>query len=147
MPVAKCQPIFRIRCVNNFSTLFNQCHMRFTDWFLVARSRNALKLRDRAFQPWCRVVDCRTDNSADERPVKIRSSPKFQYSDVMMGQVTFQITCASIACSTICSSADQRKHQSSASLAFVWGIHRWTGNSPHKRPITRKCFHLMTSSG
>ena len=35
---------------------------------------------------------------------------------------------------------DQRKHQSSASLAFVWGIHRWPVNSPHKWPVTRKMF-------
>ena len=34
--------------------------------------------------------------------------------------------------------ADQRKHQSSASLAFVWGIHRWPVNSSHKGPVTRK---------
>ena len=39
-----------------------------------------------------------------------------------------------------------RKHQSSASLAFVRRIHRWPVNSPHKWPVTRKCFHLMTSS-
>ena len=43
--------------------------------------------------------------------------------------------------STVYSGADQRKHQSSASLA-----HRWPVNSPHKGPVTRKCFHLMTSS-
>ena len=42
--------------------------------------------------------------------------------------------------------ADQRKHQSSALLTFVWGIHRKRVNSPHKWPVTRKCFHLMTSS-
>ena len=36
--------------------------------------------------------------------------------------------------------ADQGKHQSSASLAFVWGIHRWPVNSPHKEPVTRKMF-------
>ena len=35
---------------------------------------------------------------------------------------------------------DQRKHQSSASLAFVRGIHRWPVNSPHKGPVTRKMF-------
>ena len=29
-------------------------------------------------------------------------------------------------------------HQSSASLAFVWGIHRWPLHSPHKWPVTRK---------
>ena len=41
----------------------------------------------------------------------------------------------------------RRKHQSSASLAFVRGIHRWLMNSPHKGPITRIFFfHLMTSS-
>ena len=38
------------------------------------------------------------------------------------------------------SGADQRKHQSSASLAFVLGIHRWPVNSPHKWPVTRKMF-------
>ena len=31
-------------------------------------------------------------------------------------------------------------HQSSASLAFVRGIHRWPVNSPHKLPVTRKMF-------
>ena len=36
--------------------------------------------------------------------------------------------------------ADQRKHQSSASLALVRGIHRWPVNSPHKGPVTRKMF-------
>ena len=36
--------------------------------------------------------------------------------------------------------ADQRKHHSFASLAFVGGIHRWPVNSPHKGPVTRKMF-------
>ena len=36
------------------------------------------------------------------------------------------------------SGTDQRKHQSSASLAFVWGIHLWPLNSPHKGSVTRK---------
>ena len=38
------------------------------------------------------------------------------------------------------SGVDQRKHQSSASLAFVWGIHRWSVDSPHKGPVTRRMF-------
>ena len=42
--------------------------------------------------------------------------------------------------STVYSDADQRKHQSSALLAFVWGIHRGPVNSPHKWPVTRKMF-------
>ena len=36
-----------------------------------------------------------------------------------------QITGVAITCSTVCFYADQRKDQSSASLAHVRGIHRW----------------------
>ena len=39
-----------------------------------------------------------------------------------------------------CSGPDQRKHQSSASLAFVREIHRWPVNSPHKGPVAQKMF-------
>ena len=46
----------------------------------------------------------------------------------------------SIVCTTICSGSDQKIHQSSASLAFVRGIHRWPVNSPHKGPVTRNMF-------
>ena len=51
-----------------------------------------------------------------------------------------QITSLTIVYSTVYSDADQRKHQSSAALAFVWGIHRSLVNSPHKGPVTRKRF-------
>ena len=51
-----------------------------------------------------------------------------------------QITSLTSVCSTVYSDADQRKHQSSASLAFVRGIHRWPVNYPHKRPVTRNMF-------
>ena len=50
------------------------------------------------------------------------------------------ITSLTIVCSSIYSGADQGKHQSSASLAFVWGIHWWPVNSPHKGPVTRRMF-------
>ena len=46
----------------------------------------------------------------------------------------------SIVYSIVGSGTDQRKHQSSASLAFVRGIHRWPVNSPHKRPVMQKMF-------
>ena len=55
-----------------------------------------------------------------------------------MGAMASQITSLTIVYSTVYSGADQRKHQSSASLAIVLGIHRWPGNSPHKGPVTRK---------
>ena len=51
-----------------------------------------------------------------------------------------QFTSLAIVSSTVCSGADQRTHQSSASLAFVREIHRSPVNSPHKRPVTRKMF-------
>ena len=61
------------------------------------------------------------------------------YSDVIMSTMAFT--------QTVYSGADQNKHQSSASLAFVcvcvWGgggIHQWPVNSPHKGPVTRKMF-------
>ena len=57
-----------------------------------------------------------------------------------MNAMASQITCGPIVHSTVCSGEDQRKQQSSASLAFVRGIHRWPLNSPHKRPVTRKTF-------
>ena len=63
-----------------------------------------------------------------------------------MAAIASQITSLTIVYSTVYSGADQSKHQSSASLAFVRGIRRGPVNSPHKWPVTRKCFHLMTSS-
>ena len=62
------------------------------------------------------------------------------YSDVIMLAMASQVTCVSIVYSAVCSSADQRKHESFASLAFVRGIHRWTVNSPHKGPVMRTMF-------
>ena len=59
---------------------------------------------------------------------------------LQMGAIVSQITSLTIVFSTVISDADQRKHQSSASLAFVRGIHRGPVNSPHKWPITRKIF-------
>ena len=41
-----------------------------------------------------------------------------------MAPIASQITSLTIVYSTVYSDADQRKHQSSASLASVWGIHR-----------------------
>ena len=57
-----------------------------------------------------------------------------------MKVMAFQIIGVSFNYLTVVSEADQRKHQSSGSLAFVQGIHRWPVNSPHKRPVTRKMF-------
>ena len=66
----------------------------------------------------------------------------FIYNDVIMGAIASQITSLTIVYSTVYSGADERNHQSPASLAYVWGIHRWPVNSPHKWPVTRKMFPL-----
>ena len=57
-----------------------------------------------------------------------------------MSAMASQITSLTIVYSTIYSGADQRKHQICASLAFVWEIHRWPANYPHKGPVTRIMF-------
>ena len=62
------------------------------------------------------------------------------WNGVIMGAMASQTTSLTIVYSTVYSGADQRKHHSSASLAFVRGIHRWPVNSPHKWPVTRKMF-------
>ena len=54
-----------------------------------------------------------------------------------MSPMASQITSLTIVYSTVYSGADQRKHQSSVSLAFVRGM---TGEFPHKGPVTRKMF-------
>ena len=63
----------------------------------------------------------------------IMSESYTHHNDVIMSAMASQITGVSIVCSTVCPGADLRIHQSSASLAFVRGIHGWTGNSPHKK--------------
>ena len=71
------------------------------------------------------------------------------YNDVITSAMASQIIGVSIVCTVVCSGEDQRKHQSSASLAFVRGIHWWPVNSPQEGPVMRKMFPfddvLMTS--
>ena len=63
-----------------------------------------------------------------------------------MGAIASQMTSLAIVYLTVNSGWDQRKHQSSASLAFVWGIHRDRWIPRTKGQVRGKCFHLMTSS-
>ena len=71
---------------------------------------------------------------------------EIHYIDVIMTKMTFQITSPTVVYSAVFSDADQRKHQHSASLAFVWGIHRGRWIPRTKGQLRGKCFHLMTSS-
>ena len=62
------------------------------------------------------------------------------YSYVIMSAIASQITGVSIVCSAVCSGENQRKRQSSASLAFLKGTHWWPVDSPNKGPVTQKIF-------
>ena len=66
---------------------------------------------------------------------------------MIMSVMASQITGVSVVYSTVCSGADQRKHQGSASLVFVWGEFTCDWWIPRTNGLYRgKCFHLMTSS-
>ena len=67
------------------------------------------------------------------------------YSDVIVSAMASQIAGVSIVYSLVCSGANQRKHQSSASLAFV-GNSPVTGEFPLKGHLRGKCFHFITLS-
>ena len=62
------------------------------------------------------------------------------HGDVIMGAIASQTTILTIVYSTVYSEADHRKHQSSASLAFVWGIHRDLWIPRTNGQVTRKMF-------
>ena len=81
-----------------------------------------------------KLIRCDLLCGPDSRPICSH------YDDVTMSAIASQITSLAIIYSIVYSDADQSKHQSSASLAFVWGIHRGPVNSPHKWPVTRKMF-------
>ena len=77
---------------------------------------------------------------------KIPCTSPSHYIDVIMTTMASQITSLAVVYSSVYLDADQRKHQSSASLAFVWGIHRDRWIPRTKGQLRKKCFHLMTSS-
>ena len=62
-------------------------------------------------------------------------------NDVIMGAMAFQITSLTTVCSTVYSGADKRKHQSSASMAFV----RRGGGGGRNSPVTGE-FHAQIAS-
>ena len=69
------------------------------------------------------------------------------YSDAIMRLMASQITGVPIVCSTVCLGAVQRKHQSTASLAFVREIHQGDWWIPLTKAKWRgKGFDLMTFS-
>ena len=86
------------------------------------------------------IYETRSASFVGERYMDNHSPVSNQYNDVIMSAMASQMTSLTIVYSTFNSGADQRKHQSSASLAFVREIHRKPVNSPHKKSVTRKMF-------
>ena len=62
------------------------------------------------------------------------------YSGVIMSTLASQIISLTIVYSIVYSGTDQRKHQSSTSLAFVRGINQWPVNSPIQRASNAEMF-------
>ena len=91
-----------------------------------------------------RPIQTRSDlgNIKDNGGVKCRVEWHVTNKTITMDTIASQIISLTIVYSTVCSDANQRKHPSSASLAFVRGIHRGPVNSPHKWPVTRKRFSI-----
>ena len=118
-----------------------RCHHWFR-WWIVTRSA------PRHYLDQCWISVASTHRNKIQWNLK-KKNKKFQqgclknsymphYSDVIVDTIVSQIASLTIVYSIVYSGADQRKHQSSASLAFVRGIHRWPVNSPHKETVTRK---------
>ena len=111
-------------------------------WFST-RTQKLSGVGKQLFGPWSSIqqmtlrLRCYFDYTVRPRQYDQKCA---HYSGVIMSMMASQNTVVSIVCSTVCSGAHQRKDQSSASLAFVRGIHGWPVNSPHKRPVTRKVF-------
>ena len=69
------------------------------------------------------------------------------YSDVIMNAMVSQITGILIVCSTVSWGPDQRKHQSSMSLAFVRGIDGWMDGYPGLAPCRWPLCGEFTGTG
>ena len=116
---------------NPFSN-FNGCGLGIYKWFHSTLGWNDLSMMGSKLihisksGPWWRKWSSVTCFIIDSH-----------HTDVKMSAMGSQITSLPIVYSIVYCGADQRKHQSSASLAFVRGIHRWPVNSPHKRLVTR----------
>ena len=131
------------------SAIFQGCHWScwLTDLFgfetKVLEQNDKMKFKIHQHRA-CIMAWCRTGGNQLSKPmltlfihVYMRC---YHYNDVIMSAMASQIIGVSIVSSTVCSGADQRKRQSSASLAFESGIHRSPVNATLKGPVTRKKF-------
>ena len=108
--------------------------------FMILITRNYMKwLSDQSSRSY-------HDMNIDHKSVWCIPTIVLHYSNVIMSTMASQITSPTSVYSTVYLGADQRKHQSFVSLAFVRGIPLSPVNSPYKGPVTRKMFPFLTSS-
>ena len=135
-------------CLETVKTLHMQQEV--SDWFDVRHScvfvsywsfmfdLKSVKMNTCNSVPQCQGYDIRTK--------ALMWNDISHYNDVIMTTMAYQITSPTVVYSIVYPDADQRKHQSSASLAFVWGIHRDRWIPCTNGQLCGKCFNLMTSS-
>ena len=91
----------------------------------------------------CFDIDTRSENRFGNIALLSNWS---HYNDVIIRAMASQISGISIVYLTVGSGTDEKKHQSSASLAFVWGIHRWPENPPPPPPPPHTHTHTQKAS-
>ena len=84
---------------------------------------------------------CHCQQQQQQNPSKLHDYSR-HYSDVIMGAMASQITCLTIVYSTVYSCADQRKHQSSASLGLCAGNSPVTGEFPAQMASNAQNFSI-----
>ena len=114
----------------------------FAQWL----TSNKINIKVPHYQTYFESNSAMTSGLPSQRASDVESVLISRYIDVIMTTMAFQITSLTVVYSTVYSDADHRKDQSSASLAFVWGIHRGRWIPRTKGQLRGKCFHLMTSS-
>ena len=119
----RCRMPLVICCGGGVSMKYTLFKMRYGDWTATSTHRQ--------------MTGC---SNGQIKTIDYRCVLYYHYDDVIMSAMASQITSLTIVYSAVYAGADQSKHQSSASLAFVWGIHRGPVNSPHKWPVTWKMF-------
>ena len=113
----------------HISSKTNPTWLFYTQWLTGNVLFNILKISvitagvtsRQKFLGWCTAWRC-----------PLFSHMCLHYNDVIIGAMATEITSLTIVYSIVYSGADQRKQQSSASLAFVREIHRWPVNSPQR---------------
>ena len=86
-----------------------------------------------------KFLNCQIQTCIGDDQIKIHFHMHWgisHYNEVIMDPMASPITSLALVYSTVYSGTGQ----SSASLAFVRGIHRWPVNSQHRGPVTRKMF-------